>query len=85
MARWFVIAVCLLVTVRAEAFQAARPARAKRTSAQSEPTLPGALARAPSAIGLGAPFDVVAYFDAPSADLNAATHFCPVRSLWPRN
>jgi hypothetical protein len=72
MARGYLTAVCLFVTIPAEAFQTPGPGKAKRPSATSEPKLPGAVARPPSGIGLGAPFDVAAYFAAPPLDLNAA-------------
>jgi hypothetical protein len=72
MARWFLTVACLLVTIPAGAFQTPGPNKAKRSSAASVPKLPGAVTRLPDAIASGAPFDVTAYFTAPSPELNAA-------------
>ena len=72
MARYFLVALWFFATGPAEAFQTPGPGKTKRSSAPSEPKLPGAFTRIPDGVAAGAPFDVAAYFAAPPPELNAA-------------
>ena len=72
MIRCCVTIASLLTAGQAGAFQATQPAQGRPAPARTEPKLPGAVERVPDGIGADAPFDVAAFFAAPSAELNAA-------------
>jgi hypothetical protein len=75
-ARWRVTALTLAVALAAAsslgAFQTPGEPRAAPKSPRAEPRLRGAATRPPEGIGPDAPFDVVAFFAAPPAELDAA-------------